>query len=76
MVGRLIALMALLLMLVACGSDEPEQPQAPVRRTILVYMVATNSLGNNQRDPQDLAEMGQAVSAGDLNGCRLLCTTN
>ena len=65
-------MMALLLMLVACGSDEPEQPQAPVRRTILVYMVATNSLGNNQRDLQDLAEMDQAVSAGDLNGCRLL----
>ena len=62
----------LLLALMACGSDEPMQPATPVRRTILVYMVATNSLGNNQRDLQDLAEIDQAVSAGALDGCRLL----
>ena len=69
---KLMILLMGTLMLAACGSDEPTQPAAPVRRTILVYMVATNSLGNNQRDLQDLAEMEQAVAAGALDGCRLL----
>ena len=67
-----MTLTMLLLMLAACGSDEPQRPATPARRTILVYMVATNSLGNNQRDLQDLAEMDLAVAGGALDGCRLL----
>lgn len=59
------------LMLVSCGSDEP-QPVQPARRTILVYMVASNTLGSNERDLQDLDEMDRAVAQGALDGCRLL----
>ncbi len=72
MMKKLMILLLGLLLLNACGSDEPDTPPTPARRTILVYMVATNSLGNNQRDLQDLDEMDQAVAAGALNGCRLL----
>ena len=60
------------LVLAGCASDEPDVPAQPARRTILVYMIATNSLGGNQRDLQDLQEMDQAVTAGALDGCRLL----
>ena len=42
------------LVLAGCASDEPDVPAQPARRTILVYMIATNSLGGNQRDLQDL----------------------
>ena len=59
-------------LLVACSGDEPVVPSAPAKRTLLVYMIATNSLGSNQRDLQDLEEMDLAVLQGALNGCRLL----
>ncbi|MBR1804414.1 MAG: hypothetical protein IJ775_05880 [Muribaculaceae bacterium] len=69
---KALLLLSLCLLLTACGSDEPDELAAPVRRTVLVYMIATNSLGNNHRDLQDLDEMDQAVTAGGLNGCRWL----
>ena len=56
----------------ACGSDEPSPVTPPAKRTILVYMVANNSLGANGRDEQDLTEMEKAIVAGALKGCRLL----
>jgi len=65
-------LVFLMIVMGSCGSDEPEVPVQPARRTILVYMVATNSLGGNERDLQDLEEMDEAVSEGALDGCRLL----
>ena len=64
-------LLAMIVLLTSC-SDEPNEPAQPARRTILVYMIATNSLGTNERDHQDLDEMDQAVAAGALDGCRLL----
>ena len=64
-------LLAMIVLLTSC-SDEPNEPAQPARRTILVYMIATNSLGTNERDLQDLDEMDQAVAAGALDGCRLL----
>ena len=64
--------LSLCLLLAACSSDEPDTPAAPARRTVLVYMVATNSLGANERDQQDLDEMDRAVTADGLNGCRWL----
>lgn len=68
-----ISMLALMLMALAgCKSDEPPVPQQPARRTIVVYMIATNSLGANGRDRQDLDEMDKAVKEGALNGCRLL----
>lgn len=64
-------LLAMIVLLTSC-SDEPNEPAQPARRTILVYMIATNSLGSNNRDKQDLEEIDQAVTNGALNGCRLL----
>lgn len=60
----------------ACGnSDEPEPPEAKTHRTILVYMLATNNLGDDNGydfDELDLKEMLQGVQNGALNGGRLL----
>ena len=66
-----IFMLAIIVGLASC-SDEPDKPSQPAKRTILIYMIATNSLGSNSRDQQDLAEMDQAVTNGALNGCRLL----
>ena len=56
---RLIAYtwLVLCLLLAGCCHDEPDAPVQPARRTILVYMIASNSLGNNQRDQQDLSRI-------------------
>ena len=56
----------------SCQHEDPDAPVVPVKRTILVYMVASNSLGVNRRDQMDLDEMDRAVEHGELNGCRLL----
>lgn len=57
--------------LASCHSDEPQtppdEPVDPVRRTILVYMEARNSLASNATD--DLNEMAAAVIPDD---CRLV----
>lgn len=56
---------------ISCGSsDEPGNKQEP-KRTVLVYMVADNTLGNTY-DTQDLKEMTEAVSKDCLNGGRLI----
>lgn len=68
---KLLTLFMALALVVSCSKDEPEIVQ-PAKRTILVYMIATNSLGSNGRDKQDLEEMDQAVTSGALDGCRLL----
>ncbi len=60
----------LALLLWACSADEPaptpdvEIPKSD--RTVLVYMVANNDLGDHGYDREDLAEMQKAVDAGDL----------
>lgn len=71
-------IIALLLALVvtSCGDDEPDKPDVPdapeeVKRTVLVYMAANNSLGYVY-DDRDIAEMEEAVAEGALNGGRLL----
>lgn len=66
-----IFLLAIFVGLASCSDDEPK-PEQNAKRTILIYMIATNSLGSNNRDKQDLEEIDQAVAAGTLNGCRLL----
>ena len=70
-----VAVGALMLVVQACvgKSDEPAQP---VDRTVLVYMIADNSLGSMGYDRLDINEMLTAVSNGALNGGRLLVYHN
>ncbi|MCM1452220.1 MAG: clostripain-related cysteine peptidase [Clostridium sp.] len=61
----------------ACGSsDEPTPPKEKgVKRTVLVYMLASNNLGDdngNDFDRLDLEEMLEGAKKGALNGGRLL----
>ena len=60
----------------SCDKDEPEPPLPAGSRTILVYMVANNSLGgatpDTGFDAADRSEMLAAARSGDLNGCRWL----
>lgn len=63
----------------ACGEkDEPTPPEpgpeppAEVGRTVLVYMVAHNNLGQQGWDAADISEMRRAASTGGLHGGRLL----
>jgi hypothetical protein len=70
-----ILLLFSIFMLTACKEiDEPiPETRNPVtaNRTVLVYMVASNSLGDSF-DSYDLSEMVQAAAAGDINNGRLL----
>ena len=52
--------------------DEPEPVDVPTVRTVLVYMVANNSLGRYNFDGADLAEMQKAALDGQLGNCRWL----
>lgn len=61
-----LLLLLTLLMCAACHRD-PEPPRA--RRTVLVYMLAKNSLGTAAYDEDDIAEMLQSPPPDD---CRLL----
>lgn len=80
---KIIRLLAILVVvaLTACGHhhepDPTPSPDSGVSRTVLVYMVATNTLGNGainstHYDTKDLEEMSIAVQNGALNGGRLL----
>lgn len=55
-------------MMVSCHSE----PELQSRRTVLVYMIATNSLGTGGFNADDIEEMLQAARNGGLNGGRLL----
>ena len=68
----ILLLFVICLQSTSCQHEDPDAPVTPVKRTILVYMVASNSLGSNGRDQQDLDEMDRAVESDQLNGCRLL----
>ncbi len=55
--------------LAGCGDSEDPQPaEKTVHRTVLVYMVADNSLGSWGCDRSDIEEMVKAADAGGLNG--------
>ncbi len=62
------------LVLTSCHdkSDEPQITVQPVSRTVLVYMIADNSLGRYGYDSDDISEMLTGAKAGALNGGRLL----
>ncbi len=69
-----------LLVLAACGShDEPGKSPDDLmtHRTVLVYMVADNTLGTSWgSDKADLDEMVKAAENGALNGGRLIVYHN
>lgn len=48
------------LLSVSCSKNETPEPN-PTKRTVLVYMLASNSLGKNGYDEADLAEMKAAA---------------
>lgn len=55
-----------------CTDDPNEMPSSPVERTVLVYMLANNSLGYYGMDYQNLNAMQTAVAQGALNGGNLI----
>lgn len=61
------------LSLASCGDSkhEPETPDQPAKRTVLIYMVATNNLGG-RFDRLDLEEMQAAAVAGFPDRSRLI----
>ncbi len=63
----------------ACSSDKKNEPDAPDKdatRTVLVYMIADNSLGSLKCDEADISEMRQAAATTGFNGGRLLVYHN
>lgn len=75
-----IGLLALSTGLMSCSGDEPNPTPTPTpepeeettNRTILVYMVASNSLGSWNYDTADIKEMTLAAQNGALKGNRLI----
>lgn len=67
---HIIFTVILTLLATACTSDEPTIKSTG--RTVLVYMVADNSLGSNGYSTSDLAEMQRAAENGDITDGRLL----
>ena len=62
-----------LLALSSCDkTDEPLPVPSTVHRTVIVYMVADNSLGAWGCDNADISEMVTAASSGALAGGRLI----
>lgn len=57
--------------LYSCSDDEP-QPITEAKRTILVYMIAGNSLGASNYDIEDINEMVAASENNTFNGGRLI----
>lgn len=68
----IISFVALLGFSACHNGDDPEPTVTRNHRTVLVYMVADNSLGTMGCDRRDIREMLKAVSAGGLNGGRLI----
>lgn len=69
------AVVSLISLIVSSCRDEPVAPEpqlSAVDRTVLVYMVADNSLGSQQSDLDDIKEMVAAAAHGDLGNSRLL----
>lgn len=67
-----LIILSAMLPFAAC-TDEPERREPTVvGRTVLVYMVASNSLGSGRFDTADLDEMRVAAEAGDIADGRLL----
>ncbi len=75
----IVAVGLMVMTLASCDSTTPEikyldQPDddTPVQRSVLVYMLADNSLGRDGYDRQNLADMIAAVRDGRTGGNRLI----
>ncbi|MDE5651385.1 MAG: hypothetical protein K2I35_10400 [Duncaniella sp.] len=72
--------MLCLAVLTACGKNDgptPDPDDLTTHRTVLVYMVADNTLGTTWGcDQADLDEMLKAAGEGALNGGRLIVYHN
>lgn len=74
-VTKYISLLLLCLLgcaLSACDSDKEDEARGPEGRTILVYQVADNNLGDYGWDTADIREMQTAAQRGDIGNNRLL----
>lgn len=58
--------------LAACSSDNNAEPTAKARRTIIIYMLADNSLGLGGYDSDDIAEMETWARKSDFNECNII----
>lgn len=64
---------AIIYCLSSCNDNEPNMQEInEVHRTILVYMVANNSLGIQKYDISDINEMKECAKYNDFNNGRLL----
>ncbi len=50
--------------------DDKKEPELPTRRTIAVYMIATNTLSSSISS--DIREIEAAIQDNDMNRCRVL----
>lgn len=69
-IGIIAILCAISCSLASC--DDDNHPSTNVNRTVIVYMIANNSLGAKNHDSDDIKEMTDAVNNNALNGGRLL----
>lgn len=67
-----IFIFVIALILQSCGKDDPDSIPETCNRTILVYMVANNSLGNAGDDANDINEMLEASANNTFNRGRLI----
>lgn len=67
-----IIIPALLTAIVTTSCDDDIQESTTAPRTVLVYMIADNSLGSYGYDSADIVEMEAAASKGALGKSRLL----
>lgn len=71
---RFVVLLTIILAFVGCCTNPSDEPnnKVPTERTILVYMLANNNLGEVYRfDERNITDMGEAMSTIEGNG-RLL----
>ncbi len=66
---RLVLFLAIAATAASCG-DKKDEPRLPAKRTLLVYMIATNSMSG--QDAVDIAEMKTALATYAKSDCRLL----
>lgn len=63
---------SIILSFCSCNNDEPQTTPHIANRTILVYIVATNSLGYGNNDTYDINEMLNASIYNSFNDGRLI----